>query len=68
MVYEDMIVDYEKAILNTLRWLEIPVPSGFEICRPRLQEQADAVSEEWVARYHAWARGSGWLSCEEPPA
>jgi LPS sulfotransferase NodH len=57
LVYEDMIEAFEPAVFAVLRYLGIPVPPGTMVPPPRLAKQADAVSEEWVRKYH-WSRWS----------
>ena len=68
IVYEAMVDAYEATIREVLRWLQIAVPPDLEIARPVLQKQADAVSDEWVRRYHEIAKMSWSPTYEEPPA
>ena len=52
VAYEDFVGAYEPTVLAILRYLEIPVAEGLKIAPPRLEKQADLVSEMWVRRYH----------------
>lgn len=51
VVYEDLAEAPAATVLEVLAYLEIDVPDGLRIGPPRLQRQADLVSEEWVRRY-----------------
>jgi LPS sulfotransferase NodH len=51
VVYEDFVESYESTVLTVLRYLELPVAAGQQVAPPRLQKQADLVTEEWVRRY-----------------
>ncbi|HLJ69545.1 MAG TPA: Stf0 family sulfotransferase [Chloroflexota bacterium] len=52
VVYEDLVLDYEPTIRRVLDYLQVSLPEGFVFPAPRLQKQADAVSEKWVRRYY----------------
>ncbi|HET7479089.1 MAG TPA: Stf0 family sulfotransferase [Rubrobacteraceae bacterium] len=52
VVYEDLVDDYEDNMMRVLRNLDIPIPEGFTLEKPRMKRQADALSEEWVQRYN----------------
>ena len=49
--YEQLAVDPEPVILAALAYLEIPLPATFQMPAPRIQKQADHLSEDWVARF-----------------
>ena len=49
--YEDLCANYETVIRSVLDFLKIKLPRGAEIKPPRTIRQADAVSNEWEARY-----------------
>lgn len=51
IVYEDFVARYTETVLALLDWLGIALPVGFAVQGPRLQKQADALSEVWVNRY-----------------
>jgi LPS sulfotransferase NodH len=51
VAYEDLVESYESTVLTVLRYLELPVSAGQQVAPPRLQKQADLVTEEWVRRY-----------------
>jgi trehalose 2-sulfotransferase len=61
VVYEDLVRNYESTVRRLLDQLEIELPSEYVFPPPRLHKQADAVSEEWVERYHRDARSSRTL-------
>src|SRR6266516_2907810 len=52
VVYEDLTVAYEATALNILRYLHISIPENLKFAERRMKRQADALSEEWVQRYH----------------
>ena len=51
MAYEDLAESYESTVLTVLRYLDLPVSSGLQVAPPRLQKQADDLTEVWVRRY-----------------
>ena len=51
VAYEDLVESYESTVLTVLRYLDLPVSAGQQVAPPRLQKQADLVTEEWVRRY-----------------
>jgi hypothetical protein len=51
VVYEDFVQHYERTASLVLDYLGISLPEGFTFPPPRVHKQADAMSEEWVARY-----------------
>jgi trehalose 2-sulfotransferase len=57
VIYEELIPTYEETALQILRYLDIPYPENLIFAERRMQQQADAISEEWVQRYHQ-LRGS----------
>lgn len=58
VVYEDLTRNYESTVRRLLGDLEISLPRDYAFPAPRLDKQADAVSEEWVERYKRDARRS----------
>jgi trehalose 2-sulfotransferase len=69
VVYEDLVRNYESTVRRLLDDLEIDLPSGYVFPPPRPHKQADAVSEEWVERYHRDARSSRtWRTVANLPA
>jgi LPS sulfotransferase NodH len=61
IIYEELAEAYEESVLGLLEDLDIPVPEGFVVADPKMKQQADETSEEWVRLYHerkaAEARG-----------
>jgi LPS sulfotransferase NodH len=51
VVYEDLVESYESTVLTVLRYLDLSVAAGLQVAPPRLQKQADLVTDEWVRRY-----------------
>jgi LPS sulfotransferase NodH len=49
VVYEDLVADYAGTIRLTLQALDLPAPDGD--LRPQLERQADAINDEWIARF-----------------
>jgi LPS sulfotransferase NodH len=39
-------------VLRVVRGLGIPVPDDFVLAKPKMQRQADELSEEWVRLYN----------------
>jgi len=56
VVYEDLVRNYEPTVRRLLDDLGIGLPRQYVFPAPRLHKQADAVSEQWVERYHRDAR------------
>ena len=52
VAYEDLAENYESTVHAVLWFLELPTAEGCSVAPPRLRKQADAVTEEWVQRYH----------------
>lgn len=52
VVYEELTVAYEATALNILRYMHVPIPENLTFAERRMKRQADALSEEWVQRYH----------------
>jgi LPS sulfotransferase NodH len=59
VAYEDLVESYESTVLAILRYLDLPVSASVKVDPPRLQKQADHVTERWVRRYHELAGKSG---------
>ena len=53
LAYEDMVDNFESTVLTILHYLGLPISAGTRVAPPRLERQADFVTEEWVRRYHA---------------
>jgi trehalose 2-sulfotransferase len=56
VAYEDLVESYESTVLTVLRYLDLPVSAGLQVAPPRLQKQADDVTEEWIRRYQELKR------------
>jgi LPS sulfotransferase NodH len=52
VVYEEFIEAYEESVLGLLEGIGISVPEDFTIARPKMKQQADETSEEWVRLYN----------------
>lgn len=57
MVYEDFVEHYESTAISILQYLNIEIPESISFQQRRLRKQADALSEDWVARYRALVGG-----------
>jgi LPS sulfotransferase NodH len=53
VVYEELVEDRSGSVLNALKYLGVSVPDDFQVPGPRMQKQADHMTEEWVARFTA---------------
>ena len=53
--YEDLEADYPAMVNGVLDFLGLALPSGVALPPPRLEKQADALSEEIIAQYRAQA-------------
>jgi LPS sulfotransferase NodH len=56
VAYEDLAANYESTVRNILGYLDLPVSAGLEVAPPRLEKQADDITEEWVRRYQELKR------------
>lgn len=61
VVYEELSSSYEATSLNILRYLHIPVPRNLKFGKRHMNQQANALSEEWVRRYKE-------IKCEDSAA
>jgi trehalose 2-sulfotransferase len=52
VTYEELASDAEPVVRRVLAHLGMEPPAGFAVEAPPLKVQADAVSEDWVRRYH----------------
>jgi LPS sulfotransferase NodH len=52
ITYEELAEDPATVVLAVLKYLGIEAPAGLEIAGPRLEAQADELSEDWVRRVH----------------
>lgn len=52
ITYEDLAEDPEQGLRRVLKHLGIPAPSDLAVSTPRLEIQADDLSEEWCQRVH----------------
>ena len=53
VVYEDLIAAPDETVREVLALLAVEAPADLHIPPPRLERQADALSNEWVERYLA---------------
>jgi LPS sulfotransferase NodH len=51
VIYEELVADPGRILLEALRFLNVDVPDGVQVPTPRSRKQADLHSEEWVARF-----------------
>ncbi len=51
VVYEEWTAVQEATALNILQYLNVSVPENLVIPEPRMQRQADELTEEWVRLY-----------------
>ena len=51
IAYEDLVGAYESTVRAILLFLDLSFANDVKVAAPRLQRQADEVTEEWVARY-----------------
>lgn len=53
VTYEDLCADYAATVGRVLDFLRVRLPRRFSLGEPTTVRQADAITEEWVARYAA---------------
>jgi LPS sulfotransferase NodH len=53
VTYEELAEDHEPVVRRVLDHLDVEWPAGHRVPPPRLQVQADAMSEQWVASFNA---------------
>jgi len=51
IAYEDLVAGYDSVVREILRFLDLRFSEDQNLAPPRLQRQADEVTEEWVDRY-----------------
>ena len=56
VIYEELVTAYEQTAIRILHELNIPVPEPLQFAPRRLKQQTDALTEEWVQRYHMLKR------------
>jgi len=54
--YEEMISDYEQAVLCVLNYVGITSSAATANDNPKLEKQSDEITDEWVARYQLMDR------------
>lgn len=52
VIYEELVPAYEQTAIQILHELNIPTPEPLQFASRHMRRQADALSEEWVQRYH----------------
>ena len=52
VVYEELVEDYRGTVLWLLDSIGIFIPENFGVAEPRMRQQADELSEEWVRLYN----------------
>jgi LPS sulfotransferase NodH len=57
VIYEDLVEATEKTVIDVMRFFDIGRPTRFELPSPTLERQADALNDEWTARYLAAESG-----------
>src|SRR5579875_374901 len=68
LTYEELAQSTEEVVARVLDYLAIPAPSDAPLVPPRLSQQADAVSEEWVRRFDEHLRALEQPEPVEAPA
>jgi trehalose 2-sulfotransferase len=53
VIYEEFVESYEQTSLEILSYLHIDTPEHLVFSERRMKRQANALSEDWVQRYHA---------------
>jgi hypothetical protein len=53
VIYEELVASYEQIWFDILHYLHIDIPDRIVFKERHMKRQADALSEEWVQRYHA---------------
>jgi LPS sulfotransferase NodH len=53
VVYEDFVDALDETVTAVMRFLGIELPAGFTVPAPTIGRQADALNDDWVARYAA---------------
>ncbi len=56
VVYEEFVLHYRQTTRAVLDYLGIAVPADLVIAPPRSRQQADALSDAWVAQYRTMAQ------------
>ena len=51
VIYEDLVKDRERFIRGALKFLNIAIPSNFQIPETHLRKQADSLSDEWIEKF-----------------
>jgi LPS sulfotransferase NodH len=51
IAYEDLVAGYDGTISAILGFLDLPFSKDLIVAPPRLERQADRITEEWVLRY-----------------
>ena len=52
VVYEELAHGFESTLCDVLRYLQIPTTNNLACAEWRGDRQTDALSEQWVERYH----------------
>jgi len=60
--YEEYVKDFKGTVVKILEYLGVPLPASLEIS-PDFLKQADAVSQDWVRKYHEISTGKKRYYC-----
>lgn len=66
VVYEDLPTTLKETTSKILQYLGIPAPERLLLAEPRVERQADALSEEWRQRYYQF-KGELFAKQSPPP-
>jgi LPS sulfotransferase NodH len=51
VIYEELVANRPRILRGVLEFLEISIPSNFQVPETHLKKQADSVSDEWVKKF-----------------
>jgi LPS sulfotransferase NodH len=51
VVYEELVSDYSNTVLKVLSYLGISIPAEMAIAKPKMNRQADTLTEVWLKAY-----------------
>lgn len=59
LTYEELAGSHQEIATRILQYLGIPLPEQIVFARPRMERQADELSEQWVKQYYQTRQQAG---------
>jgi len=51
VIYEDLVAERARMLREAMEFLEVSIPSDFQVPKTHLKKQADSLTDEWVEKF-----------------